>query len=203
MKTHSWRRASPPTNSAGPMLLAGLTDVPSIGIPMRWTSVRARPMTRPATNGVARTSRHGKDHEHEQEGEDDFGHKRTACVRMDHRMGPVPVGAKPDRPGVVTRRRVEDTEQCRRPSDPSHNLCDPVADSVRQRYATCCQKPNSDGWVYMAPRDGAYRVNEHEQYQAESERRHYNPCGLACSRHFEAKSQCRSTNSKKHKQRRA
>ena len=51
-------------------------------------------------------------------------------------MGPVPVGAKPDRAGVVTRRRVEDTEQSGRAGNPSDNLCGPVAGSVRRGYAS-------------------------------------------------------------------
>jgi hypothetical protein len=33
-------RAVPPTMSAGPRLRAGFTEVPVMGIPMRWTTVR-------------------------------------------------------------------------------------------------------------------------------------------------------------------
>ena len=34
MNSHTWLRAVPPTNRAGPRLRAGLTDVPSIGMPL-------------------------------------------------------------------------------------------------------------------------------------------------------------------------
>ncbi len=37
-------RAMPPTNSAGPVERAGLTDVLVTGIEIRWIRVRARPM---------------------------------------------------------------------------------------------------------------------------------------------------------------
>jgi hypothetical protein len=49
MNTQSWVKASPPVKSAGPMLRAGLTEVPVSGIPMMCTRVRARPMAMPAT----------------------------------------------------------------------------------------------------------------------------------------------------------
>ena len=48
MKSHSWLSASPPTRTAGPKLLAGLTDVPVMGIPTRWISVSASPIDIPA-----------------------------------------------------------------------------------------------------------------------------------------------------------
>ena len=47
--THTFVMASPPTKSAGPKLLAGFTLVPVRGIPTRWTSTRASPITIPAT----------------------------------------------------------------------------------------------------------------------------------------------------------
>lgn len=48
MNSHTWFRAVPPTMRAGPRLRAGLTDVPVIGMPMRWATVSARPITVPA-----------------------------------------------------------------------------------------------------------------------------------------------------------
>ena len=53
MNSHTWLRAVPPTMRAGPRLRAGFTDVPVIGIPMRWTTVRERPMTMPAVAAFA------------------------------------------------------------------------------------------------------------------------------------------------------
>ncbi len=53
MNSHTWLRAVPPTMRAGPRLRAGLTDVPVIGIPMRWTTVRLKPMTMPAVAAFA------------------------------------------------------------------------------------------------------------------------------------------------------
>ena len=41
--------ASPPTNKAGAILLAGFTDVPVRGIPIKWTNASVRPITIPAT----------------------------------------------------------------------------------------------------------------------------------------------------------
>ena len=52
-------------------------------------------------------------------------------------MRPVPVGAKADRPGAVTRRRVEDAEKGGRPGDPTDNLCGPVTGSVGKGYSPC------------------------------------------------------------------
>ena len=48
MKSQSCARASPPTNTAGPRLLAGFTDVPVIGMPTRCISTRVKPMATPA-----------------------------------------------------------------------------------------------------------------------------------------------------------
>ena len=49
MNTHTFERASPPTNNAGPKLLAGFTDVPVKEIPRICTRVSERPITIPAT----------------------------------------------------------------------------------------------------------------------------------------------------------
>ncbi len=145
MNTHSWRRASPPTNSAGPMLLAGLTEVPSIGMPRRWTSVRARPITRPATKALLARLVTARITRNEHERENDFGHERAGCIRADDRMSPVAIRAKPDRAGVVTRRRVEDAEQSgQAPAIPSDNLCCPVAGSVGRVYAVPSASAKSD-----------------------------------------------------------
>ena len=45
---HSCIIAVPPTKTAGPILLAGFTDVPVIGIPTRWMIKRVKPMAIPA-----------------------------------------------------------------------------------------------------------------------------------------------------------
>ena len=42
MNNHNWLSASPPTNRAGPMLRAGLTEVPVSGIPIRCTVPSAK-----------------------------------------------------------------------------------------------------------------------------------------------------------------
>lgn len=47
-KSQSWESAAPPTKTAGPKLLAGLTDVPVIGIPTKCISTRDKPIDRPA-----------------------------------------------------------------------------------------------------------------------------------------------------------
>ena len=48
IKSHNWERLSPPTRAAGPMLLAGFTDVPVIGIPIRWMRTKEKPIDIPA-----------------------------------------------------------------------------------------------------------------------------------------------------------
>jgi len=53
MKSQSCSMATPPTNIAGPKLLAGLTEVPSTAIPKRWITVSEKPMATPAKPGVA------------------------------------------------------------------------------------------------------------------------------------------------------
>ncbi len=53
MNSHSWLSAVPPSNSAGPIERAGLTEVPSSGMPTRWTTVSATPMARPAVVAFA------------------------------------------------------------------------------------------------------------------------------------------------------
>ena len=53
MNSHSCSSAHPPTNSAGPMLRAGLTDVFVIGMPTRWISVSTRPIGMPANATLA------------------------------------------------------------------------------------------------------------------------------------------------------
>src|SRR5258707_15882030 len=51
--SQSWPSAQSPTNSAGPVLRAGLTDVLVTGIDTRWISVRARPIGMPANPDAA------------------------------------------------------------------------------------------------------------------------------------------------------
>ena len=53
MNSHTWLSAVPPTTRAGPRLRAGLTEVPVIAMPMRWTTVRLKPMTMPAVAALA------------------------------------------------------------------------------------------------------------------------------------------------------
>ena len=36
INNHTWDKASPPRNTAGDKLRAGLTDVPVNGMPMQW-----------------------------------------------------------------------------------------------------------------------------------------------------------------------
>ena len=56
MNSHSWRIASPPANSAGPIERAGFTDVLSTGMLTRWIRVSARPMASGAKPFGARVS---------------------------------------------------------------------------------------------------------------------------------------------------
>ena len=44
MKSHNCDNARPPSNKAGPMLRAGLTDVPVIGMQTMCTNTNVRPM---------------------------------------------------------------------------------------------------------------------------------------------------------------
>ena len=48
MNTHSSFKDEPPVKMAGPKERAGLTEVPVIGIPTKWTAARAKPMVKPA-----------------------------------------------------------------------------------------------------------------------------------------------------------
>ncbi len=48
MKSQSWLSASPPAKIAGPMLRAGFTDVPVIGMHTMCTSTSVRPIASPA-----------------------------------------------------------------------------------------------------------------------------------------------------------
>ena len=52
IKSHSCAKASPPANRAGPILRAGLTEVPVIGIQTMWTKTNVRPMASPANLGA-------------------------------------------------------------------------------------------------------------------------------------------------------
>jgi len=45
---HNWLKAQPPTNNAGPVLLAGFTDVFVTGMLIRWIRVSAKPIASPA-----------------------------------------------------------------------------------------------------------------------------------------------------------
>ena len=47
-KSQTWPIASPLTKIAGPKLLAGLTEVPVMGMPTRWMNVRDNPIEMPA-----------------------------------------------------------------------------------------------------------------------------------------------------------
>jgi hypothetical protein len=51
--SHTWLSAVPPTTMAGPRLRAGFTDVPVIGMPTRWTTVRVSPMAIAAVAALA------------------------------------------------------------------------------------------------------------------------------------------------------
>jgi hypothetical protein len=54
--SQSWSIAQPPTNIAGPVLRAGLTERLVTGIPMRWINVSPRPMAMGAKPCGARRS---------------------------------------------------------------------------------------------------------------------------------------------------
>jgi len=44
IKSQTWLKVSPPTKSAGPILLAGFTDTPVTGMPTIWISVKLKPI---------------------------------------------------------------------------------------------------------------------------------------------------------------
>lgn len=48
INSHSCERAVPPAKTAGPILRAGLTEVPVIGIQTMCTRIKVNPMARPA-----------------------------------------------------------------------------------------------------------------------------------------------------------
>ena len=52
MKIHNVDNASPPVNNAGAILLAGFTDVPVNGIPIKCTIVNVNPITSTAKLGA-------------------------------------------------------------------------------------------------------------------------------------------------------
>ena len=56
MKSQSCRSAVPPSKMAGPMLLAGLTEVPVIGMQTICISTKVRPIARPASIFPAHSS---------------------------------------------------------------------------------------------------------------------------------------------------
>ena len=68
------RRTAP-----GPSERAGFTDVPSSGMPIRWTAVSARPIARPAKPGVAERPVTSRITRHEHEGEHDLEDERPAA----------------------------------------------------------------------------------------------------------------------------
>ncbi len=53
-KSQSWERAQPRTKIAGPVLLAGLTEVLVTGMLIKWMNVNAKPMAIPANPTGAR-----------------------------------------------------------------------------------------------------------------------------------------------------
>ena len=53
MNSHTWLSAVLPTTRAGPRLRAGFTEVPVIGMPRRWTTVRVSPMAIAAVAALA------------------------------------------------------------------------------------------------------------------------------------------------------
>ena len=55
-KSHSCWSAQPPTNNAGPVLRAGLTERFVTGMPMRWINVRPKPIAMGANPCGARLS---------------------------------------------------------------------------------------------------------------------------------------------------
>ena len=84
MKSQTCFIASPPTMIAGPKLRAGLTEVPSSGIPTRCTTSQTdadRQAGEPRRADPAGGDQH---HEDEHEGEDDLGRERTADADVDH-----------------------------------------------------------------------------------------------------------------------
>ena len=48
INSHNCESATPPSNNAGPMLRAGLTDVPVMGMQTMWMSTSDKPMANPA-----------------------------------------------------------------------------------------------------------------------------------------------------------
>ena len=86
--------AHPPTNSAGPVLRAGLTDVLVTGMLIRWMSVRPRPMAKRRETGRGAPIRGAQDDHHEHEGHDDLGDRAGQQGVLARRMLTVAIGCE-------------------------------------------------------------------------------------------------------------
>ncbi len=72
--------AAPPSNRAGPIDRAGLTEVPSSGIPTRWMTVKVSPIARPAKPGAAASEGDQEHDQHKEEGENGFDDQSAAGI---------------------------------------------------------------------------------------------------------------------------
>ena len=134
MNSHSCSSAQPPTNSAGPMLRAGLTDRLVIGMPTRWISVSTSPIGMPANATAAIRSVADRTVKTRNDGQHDLGRERARPRVAVRRVVAVAVGAEALDVGVVAGlARRDDRQQQPGRDDRAGDLRRPVARRLRQR----------------------------------------------------------------------
>ena len=141
MNSHTWLRACPPTTRAGPRLRAGLTEVPVMGMPIRWTTVRPRPMARPASGGGHQLAGGSQHHVDEQDGEDHLREKGAHRVDPNHGQGPEAVSPQTLEVTGIDRRGGEDAPQHESAGDAPQELGDPEFHRLQERHPARGRKP--------------------------------------------------------------
>ena len=145
-----------------------------MGIPMRWTTVSVRPITRPAVEGLARFVGHPEDDEDEQCGQHDFRDESAAHPDVDADVAPNPSVPSPVSGCAVQGRGSEDPPEHEGAETPPMNWA-PNTDGVHQRETSSDQCAHGHRGIDVTARYRPERVGQGQQDESEREGRGDDP----------------------------
>ena len=167
--SQSWLSAQPPTNSAGPVLRAGFTEVFVTGMETRWISVRPSPMASGANPAGALPWVEPMMMNRNTAVMTNSMSESSAKPVLAGRMLRVAVGGKSLR-DVEAGRAARDRVEHRGRHDRADHLRDHVRHDLTGWKPTAGCKPDRDGRIEVAAGDVPDRVGHRHDCQSERQR---------------------------------
>ncbi len=161
--------AAPPTNSAGPVERAGLTDVLVTGIEIRWIKVNASPMAIGAKPTGARPCGCAEDNHQEHEGQQKLDDQRRAQAIFARRTVAIAVGGKSTDAREIGL-AADDKVEHRRCYDRAGDLREDIRDKIPAVEFAGSEQAHRNGGIEVATGNAAHRISHGEHGQAKSKR---------------------------------